>query len=570
MKKVIAFLLLAVMLSMPLASCGSDPDDLGAIIPMALCDYQGNLDPTQYVYDKDFIKAASLVFESLTHVTDSGKLELVLIEDWEQHYNADRGEYFLNIDLAFSRWNDSRVLTADHVVYAWKTILSPETNSPAAALLYDIKNAKAVKSGEMTIDDLGVAALDADTVEVQFEKPIDPELFLEAISSPFLAPLRDDAIIGKESTWATEVKSIITNGPFSIKSFEETGLYRFDFSKYYRLDADEKKDFNQFVAPYRLVTDYSKTPEQQMQAYENGEIYYVGVFTKDTYAQKEKYIKNTDTLASYTYYFDCENKVLSNPAVRRALSLALDREEIASIIGRGTKAANGFVTPAATGSTLKKSFRKEAGDVYQTTANLEEAKALLQSAGTGSGRFAITYRSDRDFDASVAEYAKGVWESLGFTVSLNGLNDKSYKKAVASGDFDVLAIDYQSPGINAYAALAPFAQEYSGAVVSVEDGADAFTPHMTGYKSDAYSALMDEVLAAETRKERNAKLIDAEKLLAEDMPATALVFFSNSYLASSELKGLETSPYGYTIFNEATLKNYAEKNEAYLASLKKD
>ena len=60
-------------------------------------------------------------------------------------------------------------------------------------------------------------------------------------------------------------------------------------------------------------------------------------------------------------------------------------------------------------------------------------------------------------------------------------------------------------------------------------------------------------------------MIEVEKLLADECPAIALVQYSNAYLASSELKGLETSPYGYTDFTNATLKNYKEKNEAYIA-----
>lgn len=563
MKKVVALLLVAAMLSVCLISCAVDMDDVGSIIPMYLATPQTDLDPTEMIYDKDFVKVSGLIYEGLTDVTSSGKIVPLLASEWEQKYDEERGEYFLYIDLVSTKWNDGRFFTADHVIYSWKRVLSPETASPAAALLYDVKNAKAVKAGFMTIDDLGVAAVDADTIEVQFEKPIDPELFLEAISSPSLVPQRDDIVLGKEDTWATNVNDIGTNGKFALKAMNADGEYFLEFSKFYRLDADEEESPNTYVKPYQLITDYAKSPADAVTALQNGEIYYVGSFTKDTYEANKDDIESSDTLSSYTYFFDCENSILKDAKVRKALSLALSREEIASIIGLGTKAATGFVTDAATGSTMKKHFRDEADDVYATSADENAAKALLSGA---SGSFAITYRSDREYDVKVAEYAKGVWEKLGFTVTLKGLDAKAYETALYTGDFDVIGLDYIGLSTNAYAALAPFAPTYSGSVVSVADDSTGVTPHITGYTSDAYTALMDAVLAATDRVARVEKLIDAEKLLAEDCPAIALVFYTNNYLASSDLDGLETSPYGYTIFTEAELSNYAEKNEAYLAA----
>ncbi|MBR3836656.1 MAG: hypothetical protein IKJ74_00790 [Clostridia bacterium] len=567
MKKIVALLLLAAMLTMSLCSCTVDMEDMGSIIPMVLADPQTDLDPTEMIYDKDFVKVSSLLYEGLTQVKD-GKIEPAIAEAWEEKYNESRDEYFLYIDIFYSRWNDGRTLSADHFAYAWKRILSPETDSPAAALLYDIKNAREVKAGNMTIDDLGVAAVDSNTLEVQFEKPIDVELFLEAISSPALIPLRDDAVQGKEDVWSTNTNDISTNGKFSIKSMDPAGEYRLDFSKYYRLEKDPEDGYNVFVKPYQLVTDFAKykTSEEAVAAFDNGEIYYVGTFTTETYAAKEKEIKSSDTLSSYTYFFNCENDVLSDAKVRKALSSALNREEIAKIIGMGSKAAAGFVSDVATGATMKASFRKEAGDLYKTAGDVEGAKALLKEAGVTSGDFAITYREDRAYEQKVAEYAKGVWETLGFKVDLKGVSGESYESALYGGKFDVIALDYQALSTNAYSALAPFAPSYSGSVVEVTVDSVGTAKHVTGFESEAYTNLLNEVLDLTTRKDRAKKLVEVEKLLGDECPAAALVFYAHNYLASSELKGLETSPYGHTIFTEAKLKDYAEKNAAYQAA----
>ena len=159
-----------------------------------------------------------------------------------------------------------------------------------------------------------------------------------------------------------------------------------------------------------------------------------------------------------------------------------------------------------------------------------------------------------------------MWESLGFTEDLKEKSATAYENALYEGNFDVIALDYQALSTNAYAALAPFAPAYSGGVVSVDVDSVGTAEHVTGYESEAYSALLDEVLDLTERKARVQKLVEVEKMLCDECPAIALAFYSHNYLASSELKGLETSPYGYTIFTNAVLKNYAEKNEAYKAA----
>ena len=75
MKKIVALLILAAMLATTLCSCSVDMQDMGSIIPMYLADPQTDLDPTDMIYDKDFIKVSSLVFEGLTQVTSSGEIE---------------------------------------------------------------------------------------------------------------------------------------------------------------------------------------------------------------------------------------------------------------------------------------------------------------------------------------------------------------------------------------------------------------------------------------------------------------------------------------------------------------
>ncbi|MBQ9544597.1 MAG: hypothetical protein IJV00_05680 [Clostridia bacterium] len=564
-KKLVALTLIFAALVCSLTSCAVDLEDKGPVIRLYLTTEPANLDPAVMIYDKNTIKYTGVMFEGLTKINNN-RIEKGIASSWRTDYDQEKGEFKLEITLETSKWNDGRTLSADQFSWAWKRILSPETDSPAAALLFDIKNAKAAKAGDVSIDSVGIAAVSQTILEIEFEKPIDVELFLEAIASPALYPVRDDVagVEAKVDTWArTGTDDMLSDGGFALKGRENGGLYRLEMSSYYRGLNTQIDGFMKFVKPFRLLTDYSVSLDDQLALFDAGEIYYVGELSKENYANREKDLKTQDLLSSYTYFFDCSNPVLSNASVRKALSTALDRTQIASIIGRGTKAAKGFVTYGVYGSSLGRSFRDEAGDVYGTTADVSAAKSLLASAGVSGGSFSLTYRTDRDYDLEVAQYAKSVWEGLGFKVTLVGLDRSEYETALYAGDWDVIALDYQGLTTSAYSYLAPFATRYSGSVVSVADDSIGYTPHVTNFANDQYDALVDSILEKTNRADRAKILVELEKLFADQAPACALCFYTDYYLVSNEMKNLKSNQFGYRDFSEVLLNNYQKINEVY-------
>ena len=128
--------------------------------------------------------------------------------------------------------------------------------------------------------------------------------------------------------------------------------------------------------------------------------------------------------------------------VRKALSMAIDRNQIVSIVTYA-KAATGYVPYKVFDTATGTSFREVGGDVISASANLSEAQSLLSSAGVTKGSFAITVRNN-EVDLAVADYVKGVWEGLGFTVEVEVLGTKKnaeetvddlFQDAYESGDF---------------------------------------------------------------------------------------------------------------------------------------
>jgi oligopeptide transport system substrate-binding protein len=160
-KRIFALLLCLVICLPTFVACGGERDenDKGAYITMYLTDEIYNFDPVYAYTNEEAESIVSLLFARLFSLSSKGKLQYELAKDWDYKEDEKNEEYSMIITLRETWWSDKTKVTADDVVFAWKRILSSENSFSCAALLFDIKNARAVKAGNCSIDDLGLVAL---------------------------------------------------------------------------------------------------------------------------------------------------------------------------------------------------------------------------------------------------------------------------------------------------------------------------------------------------------------------------------------------------------------------------
>ncbi len=566
MKRVLSLLLCAVMLLTALVSCTTiEGDNKGMIIDVYLATELTDLDPALHYNDNAMVKIYDLIYEGLTNLNAKGKWEKVLMKKYELRGNDEDGWYLL-ITLESTKWSDGRTVQAQDFVYAWKRILDPDFKSEAAALLYDITNARDIKLGDMSVDDLGVSAVDVYVLQVNFDEKPDIDAFFTATASAALVPLRED-LVSREEHFGKAAANIITNGPFAIKVMGKGESLRLDRNNYYFTDSEKKEAVDKYVIPYRLVTNYSYgDAEAQLAKFEAGELFYLDEIPLAKRAAYKKQATITDEMATHTYYFNTNNKLFSDARVRKALSMAIDRNEIVNIVTYA-KAATGLIPYGVFETKRGTSFREAGGSILNTSADVAGAQALLKEAGVTSGSFTISIRPN-EVDRAIAQYVKGVWESLGFTVKIKEVQPvqvdddekvmyyDTFTEKYTSGDFDVIGIDMQMLTPDAFSALAPFALEFSGNGVDMNSETYDLFGHVTGYANEAYDALIEQAQAEDNAAARAAILHDAEKMLLEDMPIVPLVFLQDAYLIHDDLSGYKSSYYATRVFTRMKLKNY--------------
>lgn len=573
LKRVMALVLALLTVICALASCSTLEDgDKGAVIDVYMTNEIYNFDPAYAFTDASGAKILSLIFEGLTRLDENGNWEKALMKSYEISQDDDEA-FKIQVTLNDTKWSDSRTVQANDLVFAWKRILDPEFKCEAASMLYDIKNAREVKMGDASIDDLGIFAIETYVLEIEFEQKIDLDDFFKTVASPALVPLREDIVSGNEN-WAKKASTMVTNGPFDVKEIVYGETMRLERSAYYYRDTDKDEALDKYVIPYRLITHYDiGTLDEQLDALLSGDIFYLGEIPLGAREEYESYSNRSDIAVTHTYYFNLKNEVLSDENVRKALSMAIDREEVCNIV-KYAKPATGFIPYNVYEADGKTSFRDTAdkdGALVSVNASLDEAKTLIKNAGATGASISIAVRDD-EVDYAVAEYIRDTWKELGINAKIRVLgysydSDDStvvvddFYAAYADGDFDVIAVDTQLLTSNAYSALAPFASTFSGNGVDMESETYDVYGHVTGYSSSEYDEIFENYSLTADSKERCSLLHEAETMLLDDAVVMPIYFEQDAFLFSDVLDNIGARYFGRN-FNSMTMKDYMSYKEA--------
>ena len=259
----------------------------------------------------------------------------------------------------------------------------------------------------------------------------------------------------------------------------------------------------------------------------------------------------------------------------------LDRQAIATQVVYA-KAADALVPYGVFGESRKDSFREAAGSVISTTANKAEADSLIAASGIVPADYEILLevKANDVIHGVIADNVKAAWETLGFKVTIckvlpetndeigstgevsKDILDDIFSESLYNRTFHAAIIDFVAPTTRAFSVLAPFATDFAGTSMDFEakDSKGNYLyeieGHITGYASEAYNAKIEEAFAEKDEEKRLAILIEAEKLLLNDMPIIPVVYNQDAYVISDELSGVGYSYFGTRIFTKTKLKDY--------------
>ena len=578
MKRTLSLFLALIMLFGALASltsCGAPKND-GAEISIYLGDQVFDFDPSDYYVSANAEQVLSLIYEPLFTVNKNGKLKLAAAKDYE----VDKEERKIVITLRESYWSDNLKVKAADFVYAWtERILSTSNPNPASALFVDIEGVKELLHGEGSVTDVGIKVTEMDQITLTYCEGADYKRILENLASVATSPVRQDIVEVAETYWAKSANTIVTNGAFKLKSFnKEDGTFELSRNLGYH-QLYNVKDYDNNVRPALLYGNFTVDGREYSVSYEDIKNKVVFIMGDASLADRAEYKKKADVAdhtSTYTYVFNTNHPLFKDVNVRLALSAIIDREAIVKAIVFG-KAADGFISDVSGGA--KK-------DLISTTANEAKAREYLaladQSVVAANKAFTLTIDSDEQ-SKKIAELVEAAWESLDFDVTVEVaapveseinemlvldsgiqylIKDASYGKV----DFDVIAVDWQTYCADAAVGLATLTsnlsgmgkEQFSGDVALGTPDYSVARKNVTGWESEEYDALVAAAFAATGKKERAAKLAEAEEYLMSQMPVCPLVFNQSFVFTGSKISKLSFNAFGNFSLTDVKLAGYTK------------
>lgn len=343
-----------------------------------------------------------------------------LATSWEVSEDGLVWAFHLRKDV---KWTDGSPVTAHDIEYAVKRTCDPATASDYAYVLYIIKGAQEVASGDVTdLDYIGVKAIDDYTIQFALNQPAG---YFPAIAGMWVTrPVPRWAIEKYGEKW-TEPENIITNGPYLLTKWAHEDEIIMDKNPDY-FDADKV----QIEKIHAVMVVEASTA---MAMYEDGALDSTAVPSEDIDRVKADPVLSKEfiiapDLCTYFYGFNNTKPPMDNPLVRKAFSAAIDRQSLIDYVTKGNQTpATTFTCPGIFGHVLPE---EGVGIGYDP----EAAKKYLADAGYpgGEGLPEITLMfNTSEGHRKIAQAIQQMWKDvLGVTVNLTNQEWKVYLNTI--------------------------------------------------------------------------------------------------------------------------------------------
>ncbi len=420
---------------------------------------------------------------------------------------------------------DGSPVTAEDVKFSWTRALDPNNAFDYAYQLYYIKNGEAFNAGEATADDLGLKVIDEKTLEVTLERPTPYFTGLTAFNTLMII---SKTFAEKQATYGADVASSLASGPFVPVEFVKGQYVRYEKNQNYW-----DKDSVKIDELYLYAVSESST---EITMYEVGDLdmTYMGMSNADIKRyQQDGTLKYWSSANTRYIMVNNEKAPLDDPKVRKALSLALDRQSFVDNVIISAVVADGFVSndmPAPDGSGV---FTPE--NFLNSTANIEEAQKLLAEAGYPNGEgwpegVSIVYTTN-DTNKVQCEALVEMWRTnLNINITAQNVEGTVRRDLKRTGDYymswDGWTTDYMDP--------------YSFMEILITGN----IYNQGRYSSAEYDALVAEAANSNDQAVRTEKMAAAEAIAMDEMGAIPVYNSIKGYLESDKISGVVCSQLG--------------------------
>ena len=465
-------------------------------------------------------KIISALLEGLVRpdAEDETRIHPGMAESWE--HNADASEWTFHLREA--RWSDGTPVTAQDFAYAYQRLLHPQFGGKYAEMLYPLKHAEAFNKGQCAWEDVGVAAPDARTLRLTLNGPMPHLTYLLLHFTWFPVPRHaveaHGGMLDRRSLW-TQQANWVGNGAYVPNGHRFNDFYSVTASPTYWRAGEVRNRGIRFLP---IVNGYTET-----RMFMGGKLHLTNNVPPELIAAAKRQAPQSYCQDPYYctlfYRLNTLRPPLNDLRVRRALSLALDRDTLVQKVVRGAGKPSFSFTPAGAGYEPP-----TVPEAALTQAEREEqARALLAEAGYAGGHnfpHLELMTTSRDVQRIMAETMQAMWQRvLGIQVDIRSCEWTAYKAAQQNGEYDISSSSWSG--------------DYLDPATFVELWRSGGGNNCTGWGSPACDAALEAAAHAATAEERRALLRTAEAEMLNGQPVIPLYQSERTYLKTPSLRG---------------------------------
>lgn len=389
-----------------------------------------SMDP-QIATDGASFEVISAVTEGLYSVDADGNPIMAMAKEVKK--SEDGLTY--TFKLKDAKWSNGTEVTANDFVFSWRRLVNPDTASEYAFIagIAGIKNADDISTGKMSVEELGVKAVNDKTLVVELSTPV--TFFESLMAFPSFLPVNEAFFKEAGDNFATSKDTILANGPYKVSAYEPaaTTIELAKNDTYWDAGA---------VKLDGLKFQVIKEAQQTMLAYQNGDLD-VATLAGEQVEQFKGDAEFNNIMEGFLWYISPNLKVpgLENANLRKALALSYNKEAIVNnILKDGSVVAN-FAVPnlLATGPDGK-DFRVTANTYLLT----DKVKALeyfnLAKKELGKEEFKLSMIvEDTESAQNVAQFIQAEIQTTlpGVTINLEVMPKKNRVERLQNGDYEL-------------------------------------------------------------------------------------------------------------------------------------
>jgi oligopeptide transport system substrate-binding protein len=453
--------------------------------------------------------------EGLTGYTESGELIATGAEQWEISDDGLTYRFHLRPE---ARWSNGDAVTAEHYVYSFRRLIDPATAAFYAEVLIDLENAKAIIAGESPADALGVEASGEFELTVRLTRRV--PYFLSLLTNPAAYPVHPE-FVRKHGDAYARAGNLPSNGAYKLHNWIIGSVIELVRNELYRNNDNTAID----TVNHHVVTD----GVAELNRYRAGELDITSNVPPEAFAavrrERPGELRVSPFLSVYFYGFNLTRPPFrDNVALRKALSMAIDREELVEkITGRGEQAAYGWVPPGVHDYEPREFFYASLGKQEREAA----AKRMYNEAGFDRDRPAeieLRYNT-AEVTQRIALAIQAMWRDvLGLEVEL--VNEEQ----------QVLLSNIRAMKIT---------QLFRSAWTGDYNDANSFLylfksdspSNLFGYRNKEFDALLEQAANQTEPTRRRFFLEEADRVLLSDHPVIPIYFYVSKHLVSPRVRG---------------------------------